>query len=91
MIVMWRGLTSHSTRTWWRACSSTRAAHQRCTRATSISEAASGTLPAASVGLAVRLGSDGPDQFIQLLVGGTEDDLGTRDAHAEHQTFAVGA
>ncbi len=37
MIVRCRGASSHSTRTWWRACSGTRAAHHRCTRATSSS------------------------------------------------------
>src|SRR3954470_486902 len=36
-IVRWRGSTRHSTRTWWRACSGTRWAHHRCTRATSSS------------------------------------------------------
>src|SRR5437763_12578560 len=42
-MVRWRGAIWHSTRTWWRACSGTRAAHQRCTRATSNSGRAIGS------------------------------------------------
>src|SRR6266568_952129 len=36
-IVRWRGATSHSTRTWSRACGETRSSHQRRTRAMSSS------------------------------------------------------
>src|SRR6266704_3869154 len=36
-IVRWRGATSHSTRTWSRACGGTRSSHQRRTRAMSSS------------------------------------------------------
>src|SRR5512135_3716046 len=36
-IVRWRGPTSHSTRTWSRACGGTRCSHQRRTRAMSSS------------------------------------------------------
>lgn len=36
-IVRWRGLSSHSTRTWWSASAGARWAHHRRTRATSVS------------------------------------------------------
>jgi hypothetical protein len=42
MIVRYRGASLHSTRTWWRACSGTRAVHHRCMRATSSSGRAFG-------------------------------------------------
>src|SRR5215213_9559076 len=42
-MVRCRGAIWHSTRTWWRACSGTRAAHQRCTRAMSRSGRAIGS------------------------------------------------
>src|SRR3954453_20915609 len=90
-IVRWRGSTRPSTRTWWRACSGTRWAHHRCTRATSSSgrpiglpapgslccvvervEGGVGSPPTASVGLVVGFGRHGPDQLLEVVVGGRQ-------------------
>ena len=43
MTVRCLGARWHSIRTWWRACTGTRAAHHRCTRATSSSGRAIGS------------------------------------------------
>ena len=83
---------SHSTRTWWWACSGTLSAHHRCTRAMSSSgrairspavgglgcggecfECDVESLLATPVGLMVGFGGHGPDQLVQVVVGGGED------------------
>src|SRR4029450_5138542 len=106
-MVRCRGAIWHSTRTWWRACSGTRAAHQRCTRAMSKSRMATGSaavggcvvervecgiesLLAAPVGFMVGFGGHGPDQLVQVLVGGGQDGAGVLGADAEDESFAVG-
>src|SRR3954451_683283 len=96
----------HSTRTWWRACLGTRAAHQRCTCAMSNSGRAIGSpavggcvveriecrvepLLPAPVRFMIGFGRHGPDQLVQVLVGGGQDGAVVLGADAEDESFAV--
>ena len=48
------------------------------------------SLLAAPVGFMVGFGSDEPDQFLEVLVGGSEDGTVVVGVDREHQSFAVG-
>src|SRR6266699_3363032 len=76
-IVRWRGATSHSTRTWSRACGETRSSHQRRTRAMS----SSGSSAIGSVFLAAAdVGGVGHP----VAGGGALPSDGDVDVDAEH-------
>src|SRR6266702_3802997 len=76
-IVRWRGATSHSTRTWSRACGETRSSHQRRTRAMS----SSGSSAIGSVFLAAAdVGGVGHP----VACGGALPGDGDVDVDAEH-------
>jgi hypothetical protein len=97
---------SHSTRTWWRACSGTRAAHHRCTRATSSSGKAIGSAARTSVAECVECGVEAlltppgclmvgfrghvPDQLVQFVVNCGENDALAVGAHGEQDALAAG-
>src|SRR6266568_8094993 len=68
-IVTCRGATWHSTRTWPRACSGTRAAHHRCTRATSSSGKAIESLAVRSLDCGVELVECGVQSLLPAPLG----------------------